>query len=54
MMEETKEKLQDVLSIISLLKSDMDMQKAEEVHQRAVRLLYKMVSEIYLEINSKN
>ena len=53
-MEETKEKLQDVLSIISLLKSDMDMQKAEEVHQRVMRLLYRMVSEIYLEISSKN
>lgn len=52
-MEETKEKLQDALSIISLLKSDMDMQKAEEVHQRTVRLIYKMVSEIYLEISSK-
>ena len=39
MIEETKEKLQDTLSVISLLKSDMDMQKAEEVHQRAVRLL---------------
>ena len=52
-MEETKEKLQDTLSIISLLKSDMDIQKAEEVHQSTVRLIYKMVSEIYLEVSSK-
>lgn len=47
-MDELIEKLQDALSIISLLENDMEMQKAEEVHVRAVKVIHRLNCEAYV------
>ena len=45
MMQEIVDKLQNMLSIICLLENDMEAQKAEEIHIRAVKLIHKLNSE---------
>ena len=49
-MEEISEKLQDALSIISLLENDMEAQKAEEIHIRAVKVLHKLLFNVCEEV----
>jgi len=51
-MDEIIEKLQDALSIISLLENDMEAQKAEGVHIRAVKVIHKLNYEAYEELKS--
>lgn len=43
------EKLQDIISIISLLETDMEQEKAAEVHIRTVKIIHKMISELMKE-----
>ena len=50
-MSETNEKLKDILSVISLLENDMETQKAEEIHIRAVKLIHKLLYEVCTEKN---
>lgn len=38
-----EEKLQDIISLISLLEADMEMEKAEEVHLRTVRVIHRLL-----------
>lgn len=54
MLDEVAEKLQDALSIISLLENDMEMQKAEMVYIRAVKMIHKLNKEAYTQINAKS
>lgn len=43
------EKLQDIISIISLLETDMEQEKAAEVHIRTVKVIHRMISELLIE-----
>ena len=40
------EKLQDIISIICLLETDMEMQRAEDVHLRTVKVIHMLLLDI--------
>jgi len=46
------EKLQDIISIISLLETDMEQEKAAEVHIRSVKVIHRMILDILIEENN--
>ena len=45
------EKLQDIISIICLLEADMEQEKAEEVHIRTVKIIHRMILEMFERMN---
>ena len=47
--EEFKEKLKNIVSIIGLLESDMQQQKAEDIHIRAVSVVHELLHEAIKE-----
>jgi len=47
------EKLQDIISIISLLETDMEQEKAAEVHIRTVKVIHKMILEVLKDESQK-
>lgn len=46
------EKLQDIISIICLLEADMEMEKAEEVHLRTVKVIHRLLIDVMEEQNA--
>ena len=44
--EDNREKIKDVLCILSLLESDMEQQKGEEIYLRVVKHIHKMILEV--------
>lgn len=43
------EKLQDIISIISLLVTDMEQERASEIHIRIIKIIHRMISELLKE-----
>ncbi len=48
------EKLQDIISIICLLEADMEMEKAEEVHLRTVKVIHRLLIDVMEEQNAQS
>ena len=51
-MEDIREELQDVLSLVSLLESEMEMRKLDDIYIRTTKVIHKMVKEVILDINT--
>lgn len=47
--EDFKEKLKNIICILSLLEADMQQQKAEDVHIRTISVVHELLSELIKE-----
>lgn len=44
--EENREKLKDILCILSLLETDMEQQKGQEIYLRVVKHIHRIIQEV--------